>query len=154
MAPNDEVERRGASPASNEGTLSQSSIPSLAQRRCAPRSLEPIVRCPATACPFGTSSNCQIRRDSPLHRTCISKMPPESRSPRYLALLKSPQPILADPALPRTLALRALEQAGNRAPSHLQLFQLAQNKGQTALEICSTGLRLRGKRLPGHLCRE
>jgi hypothetical protein len=30
---NDEVERRGASPATNEGTLSQSSIPSLAHRR-------------------------------------------------------------------------------------------------------------------------
>src|SRR5271154_5551878 len=40
---NDEVERRGASPASNEGTLSQSSIPSLAHRRRDPRSLEPIV---------------------------------------------------------------------------------------------------------------
>ena len=34
---NDEVERRGASPASNEGTLSQSSTPSLAQRRRGPR---------------------------------------------------------------------------------------------------------------------
>jgi hypothetical protein len=44
IASNDEVERRGASPASNEGTLSQSSIPSLAHRRCDPRSLEPIVR--------------------------------------------------------------------------------------------------------------
>ena len=43
-APNDEVERRGASPASNEGTLSQSSTPSLAHRRRDPRSLEPIVR--------------------------------------------------------------------------------------------------------------
>jgi hypothetical protein len=44
MAPNDEVERRGASPASIEGTLSQASIPSLAHRRRDPRSLEPIVR--------------------------------------------------------------------------------------------------------------
>src|SRR5580698_1834932 len=44
MGPNDEVERRGASPASNEGTLSQSSTPSLAHRRRGPRSLEPIVR--------------------------------------------------------------------------------------------------------------
>jgi hypothetical protein len=42
-ASNDEVERRGASPASNEGTLSQPSTPSLAHRRCDPRSLEPIV---------------------------------------------------------------------------------------------------------------
>jgi hypothetical protein len=41
--PNDEVERRGASPASNEGTLSQSSTYSFAQRRRDPRSLEPIV---------------------------------------------------------------------------------------------------------------
>jgi len=41
---NDEVERRGASPASNEGTLSQSSTHSLAHRRRDPRSLEPIVR--------------------------------------------------------------------------------------------------------------
>ena len=45
MAPNDEVERRGASPASNEGTLSQPSTPSLAHRiRQPPRSLEPFVR--------------------------------------------------------------------------------------------------------------
>jgi hypothetical protein len=43
LSPNDEVERRGASPASNEGTLSQSSIHSLAHRRRDPRSLEPIV---------------------------------------------------------------------------------------------------------------
>src|SRR5580692_3241041 len=42
--PNDEVERRGASPASNEGTLSQSSTSSLAHRRRVPRSLEPMVR--------------------------------------------------------------------------------------------------------------
>ena len=34
--PNDEVERRGASPASNQGTLSQSSTPSLVHRRYAP----------------------------------------------------------------------------------------------------------------------
>ena len=33
---NDEVERRGCSPASNEGTLSQSSNPSLGQRRRGP----------------------------------------------------------------------------------------------------------------------
>src|ERR1700690_2050735 len=46
MASNDEVERRGASPAANEGTLSQSSTPSLTQRRRGPRSLEPIVRRP------------------------------------------------------------------------------------------------------------
>jgi hypothetical protein len=32
-APSDEVERRGASRASNEGTLSQTSTPSLAHRR-------------------------------------------------------------------------------------------------------------------------
>src|ERR1700692_2514953 len=44
---NDEVERRGASPASNEGTLFQSSTPSLAQRRRDPRSLQPIVSGPA-----------------------------------------------------------------------------------------------------------
>ena len=36
VSSNDEVERRGASPASNEGNLSQSSTPSLAQRRCDP----------------------------------------------------------------------------------------------------------------------
>jgi len=41
---NDEVERRGSSPASNEGSLSKSSNPSLANRRRDPRSLEPIVR--------------------------------------------------------------------------------------------------------------
>ena len=40
---NDEVERRGASPTTNEADLSQSSTPSLAQRRRNPRSLEPIV---------------------------------------------------------------------------------------------------------------
>src|SRR5580658_3489974 len=44
VSSNDEVERRGVSPASNEGSLSRSSILSLAQRRRAPRSLEPIVR--------------------------------------------------------------------------------------------------------------
>jgi hypothetical protein len=41
---NDEVQRRAASPASNEGSLSQSSTTSLAYRRCGPRSPEPIVR--------------------------------------------------------------------------------------------------------------
>src|SRR5882757_9373439 len=41
---NDELERRGTSPASNEGTLSQSSTPSLSHRSYASRSLEPIVR--------------------------------------------------------------------------------------------------------------
>src|ERR1700722_20593266 len=42
---NDEVERRGASPASNEAALSESSTPSLAhRRRYGPRSLEPNVR--------------------------------------------------------------------------------------------------------------
>src|SRR5258707_470958 len=44
MSSNDEVERRGASRASNEGTLSQSSTPLLAHRRRHPRSLEPLVR--------------------------------------------------------------------------------------------------------------
>src|SRR5258708_39147741 len=44
MTLNDEVERRGASPASNESTLSQSSTTSRADRRCGPRSLEPFVR--------------------------------------------------------------------------------------------------------------
>jgi hypothetical protein len=32
-SPNDEVERRGVAPATNEGTLSQSSTPSVTQRR-------------------------------------------------------------------------------------------------------------------------
>jgi hypothetical protein len=36
--PNDEVERRGAATAPNEGSLSRSSIPSLAHRRYNPRS--------------------------------------------------------------------------------------------------------------------
>jgi len=36
VSSNDEVERRGASPVSNEGTLSQSSTPSLAKRRRGP----------------------------------------------------------------------------------------------------------------------
>ena len=44
MLSNDEVERRGASPESNEGTLSRSSTPTMAHRRRDPRSLEPIVR--------------------------------------------------------------------------------------------------------------
>src|SRR6266403_2005582 len=44
VSPNNEVERRGASPASNEGTLFPSSTSSLAHRRRDPRSLEPIVR--------------------------------------------------------------------------------------------------------------
>ena len=41
---NDEIERRGASPASNEGTLSQSSTSPLADEDPTPRSLQPIVR--------------------------------------------------------------------------------------------------------------
>src|SRR3984957_6918176 len=41
---NDEVERRGASPTSSEGILSQSSTSSLAHRRRHPRSLQPFVR--------------------------------------------------------------------------------------------------------------
>ena len=41
---NDEVERRGVAPTQTKLTLSQSSTPSLAHRRCHPRSLEPIVR--------------------------------------------------------------------------------------------------------------
>jgi hypothetical protein len=36
MAPNDEVERRGVGVPTNEDALSQSSIPSLAQRRRGP----------------------------------------------------------------------------------------------------------------------
>ena len=41
---NDEAERRRIAPTTNEADLSQSSTPSLAQRRRDPRSLEPIVR--------------------------------------------------------------------------------------------------------------
>jgi hypothetical protein len=44
LGPNDEVERRGVATSTNEAALSQSSTPSLAQRRRDPRSLEPIVR--------------------------------------------------------------------------------------------------------------
>jgi hypothetical protein len=44
-APNDEVERRGASPTTNEADLSQSSTPSLAHRRRDPRSLELLDTC-------------------------------------------------------------------------------------------------------------
>src|SRR5882724_104683 len=40
----DEVERRGIAPTQIEAALSQSSIPSLAQRSCDPRSLQPVVR--------------------------------------------------------------------------------------------------------------
>jgi hypothetical protein len=41
-----QVERRGGAVSENEGSFSKSSTPSLAQRRCNPRSLEPIVfRC-------------------------------------------------------------------------------------------------------------
>jgi len=61
---NDEVERRGASPASNEGTLSQSSTLSLAHRRRHPRSLEPIVRpnvCGTTALSSEFLSNYQFQ---------------------------------------------------------------------------------------------
>ena len=49
---NDEVERRGASPALNEADLSQSSTASLVLRRCAARSLEPIVRGRLRICQF------------------------------------------------------------------------------------------------------
>src|SRR5260221_14455490 len=44
MSSNDEVERRGFAPTTNEDALSQSSTPSLPYRSCGPRSLEPIVR--------------------------------------------------------------------------------------------------------------
>jgi hypothetical protein len=44
MSSNNEVERRGVAPTSNETDLSRSSTISLARRRCSPRSLEPIVR--------------------------------------------------------------------------------------------------------------
>ena len=44
MASDDEVEQRKVWSPTNEADLSQSSIPSLAQRRRDPRSLEPIVR--------------------------------------------------------------------------------------------------------------
>ena len=44
IGPNDEVERRGAAPTSNEADLSQSSTHSLSHRRRDPRSLDPIVR--------------------------------------------------------------------------------------------------------------
>ena len=37
IAPNDEVERRGCARTTNGGTLSQSSTPSFAHRRCCPR---------------------------------------------------------------------------------------------------------------------
>jgi hypothetical protein len=43
-ASNDEVERRGFALPTSEADLSQSSTPSLAHRRCYPRSLEPMVR--------------------------------------------------------------------------------------------------------------
>jgi hypothetical protein len=44
-ASNDEAERRGASPTTNDAALSQSSIFSFSHRRHDPRSLRPIVRC-------------------------------------------------------------------------------------------------------------
>src|ERR1700676_3747741 len=44
IASNDEVERRGVAPTTNEADLSSSSTYSMANRRCGPRSLEPIVR--------------------------------------------------------------------------------------------------------------
>jgi hypothetical protein len=47
---NNEAERRGIAPTTNEADLSQSSTPSLAQRSCGPRSLQPIVRCLRQVC--------------------------------------------------------------------------------------------------------
>jgi hypothetical protein len=45
VSPNDEVERRGAAPTSNNAALSQSSTPLLRSPKMQlPRSLEPIVR--------------------------------------------------------------------------------------------------------------
>jgi hypothetical protein len=43
---NDEVERRGVAPTSNEADLSRSSTASFVHRRYSPRSLEPIARPP------------------------------------------------------------------------------------------------------------
>jgi hypothetical protein len=44
MRPNDMLERHAVAQARNEADLFQSSTPSLVQRRCAPRSLESLVR--------------------------------------------------------------------------------------------------------------
>src|ERR1700722_15814018 len=44
MPSNDEVERRGVAPTTNEADLFQSSTLALTHRRHAPHSLEPIVR--------------------------------------------------------------------------------------------------------------
>ena len=66
--PNDEVERRGA--ASNEGTLSQSSNPSLAHRRRAPRSLEPIVMWRSTA-----NIDCRRFAEYPIRATVLCQGP-------------------------------------------------------------------------------
>jgi hypothetical protein len=70
MAPNDEAERRGVAPTTNEADLSRSSTPSLAQRRRGPRSLEPIVRFHTT--PDGKRTS--LKRMNP-------RFPSERRAP-------------------------------------------------------------------------
>src|SRR5258708_1047841 len=62
--PNDEVERHGASLSPNEADLSRSSTLLLAQRRRAPRSLQPFVRC---LCFTATSANAIDTIDSRSH---------------------------------------------------------------------------------------
>src|SRR5450631_3461145 len=68
-APNGEVERRGAAVPEREADLSQSSIPSLAQRRRGPRSLEPIVRAAPTST-LGAADHAEptIVLQQPCHR--------------------------------------------------------------------------------------
>jgi len=44
LTPNDEIERRGAAPTTNEADLSQSSTSSFGLPKTRPRSLQPIVR--------------------------------------------------------------------------------------------------------------
>src|SRR5580658_8983159 len=85
MVSNDEVERRGASPTINGADLLQSPTPSLAYRRRAPRSLEPIVR----RLPRGDKA----RSNAVGERHAISKM--NQASTHYVA--QSPRDQITNP---------------------------------------------------------
>ena len=81
---NNEAERREVAPTSNEADLSQSSIPSLAHLRRAPRSLEPIVRRAAVHTEFDTNARATSSRQVNLS------------GPAHLANPRTPGPILLD----------------------------------------------------------
>ena len=113
-ASNDEVERRRASPASNEGTLSQSSTLSLAHRRRDPRSLQPIVRSRVRQLPTVN------RRTDASHPTCRSNdvLAFGNTIPCLRILTTYDRWLARDFTRDRRLSLRVDQRTGQRARSN------------------------------------